>query len=217
MITNIVEPAFYNLDMLAKKWGCEADEILQYGVTGQLQISVLCGEWWVEIGYYEDAGDEESYFPVPLSYEGMNNKLMPLYASDVQQILITGSVTLDYFPVTAGYSRISSKHHSQNVIITRKQIMIKKADAEALSGKIIQNPTIPSGGYTSPYIELMKQAITELKITNENQGKHEELKTWFLSQKIENHKITANEAKLMATFVRMPASKAGGNKKFKSG
>jgi len=73
--------------------------------------------------------------------------------------------------------------------------------------------------YTTPYIELMKQAIVELKITKENQPKVEtELVPWFEERlkKIEGKDKVNNKAKLMATFVRLPEAQIGGNKPSKN-
>jgi len=69
--------------------------------------------------------------------------------------------------------------------------------------------------YTTPYIELMKQAIVELKITKDNQPKVEtELVPWFGERlkPIEGKQTVNNKAKLMATFVRLPEAQSGGNK-----
>jgi hypothetical protein len=66
--------------------------------------------------------------------------------------------------------------------------------------------------YTTPYIELMFQAIQEHRITESNQSKKEFLTEWFLSKSTPQTQISKNKAELMATFIRLPESGIGGNK-----
>lgn len=66
--------------------------------------------------------------------------------------------------------------------------------------------------YVPPYMLVMFNAIEHFKITNENQPLVETLIEWFRAQKIDGQKISENEAKKLASFVRLPASKKGGNK-----
>lgn len=69
--------------------------------------------------------------------------------------------------------------------------------------------------YTTPYLELMKQAINELRISEENQPKSQEvLIPWFEDKlmPIEKSDKVNNKAKMMSTFVRLPESATGGNK-----
>lgn len=76
---------------------------------------------------------------------------------------------------------------------------------------------LPHGEYVTPYIEIMQQAIEHFGITEKNQPKvTEELVPWF-REKIselpeENEDRAGSKAKMMATFVRMPASQRGGLK-----
>lgn len=64
--------------------------------------------------------------------------------------------------------------------------------------------------YTTPYIELMHQAIAEFGLGEENQSKKEVLLDWFRTQEVEGEPISANLADAMATLVRLPASQRGG-------
>ncbi len=68
-------------------------------------------------------------------------------------------------------------------------------------------------GYTSPYIELMKQAIIKNKISKSKQGKKESLTDWFMNQSSTDVPISKNMAKMMATIIRLPESQKGGLKK----
>lgn len=68
--------------------------------------------------------------------------------------------------------------------------------------------------YSSPYIELMQEAIQCFGISESNQPKKDlELVPWFEEQSSETLRISNNMAKMMATFVRLPESQIGGNKK----
>lgn len=66
--------------------------------------------------------------------------------------------------------------------------------------------------YTTPFLELMRAAIVQLKISDSHQLKKEEIVEWFLKQKIDGAAISKNAAENMATFVRLPESRKGGNK-----
>jgi hypothetical protein len=69
--------------------------------------------------------------------------------------------------------------------------------------------------YSTPYIDLMWQAIDHFKITDENQPIKEGLVEWFLSQEIEGQKVSRTTAEYLASFVRLPASRLGGNRPWK--
>lgn len=68
-------------------------------------------------------------------------------------------------------------------------------------------------GYSTPYIDLMYSAIEKFNISNDNQEKHDVLVEWFKLQIVDGTKVSENEAKKLASFVRLPSSKKGGNKK----
>jgi len=69
--------------------------------------------------------------------------------------------------------------------------------------------------YSTPYVDLMWQAIEHFKITEENQPIKEILVEWFLSQEIEGQKVSKSNAEYLASFVRLPASRLGGNRPWK--
>lgn len=70
-------------------------------------------------------------------------------------------------------------------------------------------------GYTTPYIDLMWKAIDHFNISAENQPIKENLVQWFMSQEIEGQKIRRATADYLASFVRLPASRLGGNRPWK--
>jgi hypothetical protein len=68
-----------------------------------------------------------------------------------------------------------------------------------------------SSGYTTPYLEMMREVISELEISRENQSKKEAIAAIF-EQKLADHKATPPSQKLadaMATLVRLPESQQG--------
>lgn len=67
--------------------------------------------------------------------------------------------------------------------------------------------------YTTPYLELMQQAIAQFGITDANQGKKECLLDWFLEQKVRGEPISNKLADAMATLIRLPSSQRGGAKR----
>lgn len=72
---------------------------------------------------------------------------------------------------------------------------------------------IPSTDYTTPYLELIKAAIAEFQITENDQSKKECLVDWFKEQQVEGEPVSDNLAKAMATIMRLPASQRGGGKR----
>ncbi len=86
-----------------------------------------------------------------------------------------------------------------------KRIYFEEKDKTAITKYLI--------GYTSPYIELMQQAIVTHSLSKSNQGKVEYLKEWFLNKASADLPISENMAKMMATMIRLPESQKGGLKK----
>lgn len=72
---------------------------------------------------------------------------------------------------------------------------------------------IPATDYTTPYLELIKAAIAEFQITENDQSKKECLVDWFKEQQVEGEPVSDNLAKAMATIMRLPASQRGGGKR----
>lgn len=64
--------------------------------------------------------------------------------------------------------------------------------------------------YTTPYLELMRQAIEHFGICEANQEKKELLVDWFQRQEIDGELVSGKLADAMATLVRLPASQRGG-------
>ena len=78
-----------------------------------------------------------------------------------------------------------------------------------------KTPSMPNtrDGYISAYMQLMELAIKEFNITDKNQPSIKVLEPWFrnkLKQIPEEPHASEHKAKLLATFVRQPASQKGG-------
>lgn len=67
--------------------------------------------------------------------------------------------------------------------------------------------------YTTPYLELLQQAIAANGITERYQCKKELLSDWFRSQEVEGEPLSHNLADAMATLIRLPSSQRGGAKR----
>lgn len=67
--------------------------------------------------------------------------------------------------------------------------------------------------YTTPYLELMQQAILQFGLTVLHQEKKEVLSDWFRTQRIDGEPVSKNLADAMATLVRLPSAQRGGAKR----
>lgn len=72
-----------------------------------------------------------------------------------------------------------------------------------------------ASAYSTPYIDLMWRAIDEFNISVENQPIKDNLVEWFLDQEIAGQKISHVTANYLASFVRLPESRTGGNRPWK--
>lgn len=64
--------------------------------------------------------------------------------------------------------------------------------------------------YTTPYIELLHNSVSEFGISDQSQPKKECLVDWFKAQKVDGEPLSDNLANVMATIVRLPSSQRGG-------
>jgi hypothetical protein len=73
----------------------------------------------------------------------------------------------------------------------------------------------PNSKYSTPYIDLMRRVIDHFEISPENQPIKENLVEWLLAQKIAGQCVSRSTAEYLASFVRLPESRAGGNRPWK--
>lgn len=77
-----------------------------------------------------------------------------------------------------------------------------------------ETPREPTAiSYTTPYLELMQEAIVHFGLTDDYQSKKENLSDWFFGKQIEGEPISRNIANSMATLVRLPSAQRGGAKR----
>lgn len=69
--------------------------------------------------------------------------------------------------------------------------------------------------YITPYMRLMFEAINYFQITRDNQPLKKEIVDWFVEQKINSSFVSPSNAEYLASFIRMPESRTGGNRPWK--
>jgi hypothetical protein len=85
---------------------------------------------------------------------------------------------------------------------------------QRLKGRSIERPAT-DGEYRSPYMLLMERAVRALNITEDNQPKAEALTAWFYEQDSRACPVSPSLARRLATALRTPAMRKGGQKKMR--
>ena len=117
------EPKCYTVEQLAKKWGCAPEDILHYGRTGQLTLSVLSEGWWIEYANLE--GDEGNEFYNFLFDEYSSGQLLRLSASTARHLLKNGFVNNPpFYFKDYDCAGISSDRHKTGVVVKVADIVI---------------------------------------------------------------------------------------------
>lgn len=70
-----------------------------------------------------------------------------------------------------------------------------------------------AAGYSTPYLDLMEEAIAYFHLSDVHQEKKEVLVEWFRNHRVEGAQISGNLAGAMATLVRLPSAQKGGAKR----
>ena len=91
-------------------------------------------------------------------------------------------------------------------------IQIPRFMAQAIWTMPPPKPVEPTE-YTTPYLELVKRAISENGIDDWDQSKKVALVAWFKDQHVEGEPLSGNLANAMAAIIRMPSSQRGGGKR----
>ena len=71
--------------------------------------------------------------------------------------------------------------------------------------------------YTTPYLQLMLQAIDNFQIGASNRPKKDVLVEWFRNRTVGGQPVSAIMANYLATFIRQPETQKGGNRKWSQG
>ncbi len=99
------------------------------------------------------------------------------------------------------------------------QIQVPDFMVEAIWPDWPESDAAPAGSsfgaaiYTTPYLELMLEAIRHFGLTALRQEKKEVLSDWFRTQRIEGEPVSKNLADAMATLIRLPSAQRGGAKR----
>ena len=212
---------FYTVPALAKKWGCEIQDVLHYGLTGQLNFSLLSHGWWIEyISVVEEIEERE---PLPSIKRRIciaedckysNGDLLKLAQPSVRRLIKNGALNDPTFQHESyDFLQLSQINHEDGITIILDDLMIDKTSAAGFRNA----QSLPSKtGYTTPYMQLMERAIIENNIDDTNQPLAGTLQDWFQNNwDIPDEPHTANKANLMTTFVRLPHSGKGGLRPYK--
>ncbi len=73
--------------------------------------------------------------------------------------------------------------------------------------------SVDTAVYTTPYLDLMQEAIASFGLSEACQEKKESLFEWFRSQEVEGEQVSINLADAMATLIRLPWAQRGGSKR----
>ena len=101
------------------------------------------------------------------------------------------------------------------LILDDCRIQLAEDFAAHAGANAANEPETLSSEYSTPYIELMWRAIDEFNISAEHQPIKDNLVEWFLEQEIAGQKISQVTANYLASFVRLPESRTGGNRPWK--
>jgi hypothetical protein len=64
--------------------------------------------------------------------------------------------------------------------------------------------------YTTPYLELMQEAIEHFSLSEARQEKKDCLYEWFRTQEVDGELVSGNLCDAMATLIRLPGAQRGG-------
>ena len=118
------------------------------------------------------------------------------------------------FSTPGDYGR---RHDFTDVEVNREDLEIRFPQGEDIgtdsrlsrSDRAAGDTLSNESGYTTPYLDLLKQAIIHFEITDSRQPKVEELKAWFLAHQAADKPLSDRLAGAMATIVRRPEMQGG--------
>lgn len=89
---------------------------------------------------------------------------------------------------------------------------IEIPDELKVFGDCLDVREVLESAYISPYMRLMVEAIKTLEISDDNQPIKKQIVSWLKAQTIEGVALSDREAEYLATFIRLPIYKKGGNR-----
>lgn len=94
------------------------------------------------------------------------------------------------------------------------EIRLLREDIERIWPPTTRDPTVSDQLYNTAWLRLMHEAIDHFEITDKNQPLADTLREWFRAKTADGQPVSANLAKAMTTFVRLPKNMRGGNRPF---
>jgi hypothetical protein len=212
----VIEPDYYTLQEVADKWSISVDRLLRIAASRKITLSVRSRGWTI-LGYTGECtmGRRES----------TKGEWLHLDSYSIQQLVHEEIISTPYFqPTTAEheYENLGSgcdilpetaKGH-QNTVISVNELFVLQENLQIAEQKkqIISDDAL--NGYTTPYLELMKRAIIQHKMSKENQEKVEPLKDWIRGNWTDElGQISEKKVEVMASIIRLPESSLGRNRK----
>lgn len=123
------EPKFYTLQTLAEKWGCSESKVLNYALTGQLQLSIESQGWKIEYGSIEE-DDEGRWFSIPEEIKHSRGDILQLSLRDQKDLVKNGEATDPSFKEEKyAYASALSDSHGNDVVIYLSEVIITPIDA----------------------------------------------------------------------------------------
>lgn len=122
------EPKFYTVQVLAEKLGCTESDILNYALTGQLDLSVESQGWTIEYGSIEE-DDEGRWFSIPEEIKKSRGDFFKLSLRDQKDLVRNGFVTDPSFQEEGyAYASATSNSFGEDVTVHLKEVIVLAAD-----------------------------------------------------------------------------------------
>jgi hypothetical protein len=112
-------------------------------------------------------------------------------------------------------ARVEGKEFTDILLVFEDCVAHLADDVAAHDGGVQTAEQETVSNYSTPYIELMWQAIDHFGISNDNQPIKDTLVDWFLTHEIAGQSVSRATAEYLASFVRLPTSRLGGNRPWK--
>lgn len=158
MKVNILpEHKFYTIHTLAEKWGCSVDIVLNYALTGQLQLSLESQGWKIEYGSIE-GDDDGRWFSIPERIKHSRHDLFRLSLRDQKELIKCGTITNPSFKEEEyDYVTAISDIYGEDVVAHLNDVLVLSIDANAIFEKASEsNSAITSVDSEKDEIEFRK-------------------------------------------------------------
>jgi hypothetical protein len=154
------EPKVYSIEQFAKKLNCTTQDVLHYGRTGQLKLSVLSKGWTLECGYQEQLDDDDWHHIPCGNIFCSSGTVLGLWQSSAIELAGDGStINPSFYFKDYSYAVLPEHGRKKDLIVKEQDIVITIKDAldfeasasdQALSASESQNKV--SNDYLStPY------------------------------------------------------------------